>query len=115
MAAFGIVATHPTASRAHVFSHASTPTGRIFEIWKGAANTANPFWVDGDGDVMAAPISSPSIATTATDGFFYIRSCAGAPTGVPSNDATGRVPMVYDRTNDKLYVYNTAWVGVTLS
>lgn len=115
MANFGIVAAHPTAGRAHVFAHTGTPTGNIFEIWKGSTNSGNPFWVHSDGDVLAAPISSPSIATTATDGFFYIRSCAGTPTGVPANDATGRVPLVYDRTNNKLYVYNTAWVGVTLS
>jgi hypothetical protein len=55
-----------------------------------------------------------AIATNATDGFFYIASCAGTPTGVPTA-YTGRVPMVYDTTNNKFYCYNGAWKGVTLT
>lgn len=55
-----------------------------------------------------------SIATTATDGFLYIPSCAGAPTGVPTTIGSA-VAMVYDTTNNKFYVYNGAWKGVVLS
>ena len=115
MANFGIVAVHPSASRAHTFAHASTPSGNIFEVWTGPGSTANPFYIHSNGDVLATPISSPSIATSATAGFFFIRSCAGAPSGVPANAASGRVACVYDRSNNKLYVYNAGWVGVTLS
>lgn len=115
MAAFGISAFHPSASRAHTFGHASTPSGNIFEIWKGASNSANPFYVHSNGDVLATPISSPAIATDATGGFFWIRSGNGAATGTPTNATTGRVPLYYDYANHKLYAYHGSWRGVTLS
>lgn len=50
-----------------------------------------------------------ALATTATGGFLGIPTCAGTPTGVPANVPTGSVAMVYDTTNNKLYVYNGAW------
>lgn len=56
-----------------------------------------------------------AIATTATNGFTYIATCAGAPTGVPTA-YTGRVPMVFDSTNSKFYIYtNGSWKGTVLS
>lgn len=52
------------------------------------------------------------IATTATDGFLYIPSCAGTPTGVPTT-YTGSLPIVYDSTNLLLYIYvGGAWTVV---
>jgi hypothetical protein len=45
-----------------------------------------------------------ALATNATEGFLVIPSCAGAPTGVPTNVQTGGIPMVYDSTNHFLYV-----------
>jgi hypothetical protein len=59
-------------------------------------------------------ISSAALATTATDGFLYIPSCAGTPTGVPTT-YTGRVPVIYDTSNDKLYIYRGGWKSVTLA
>jgi hypothetical protein len=53
-------------------------------------------------------IGTAAIATTATDGFLYITSCAGPPTGVPTAK-TGRWPLVIDSTNHKLYFYDGAW------
>lgn len=58
--------------------------------------------------------NNSALATSATDGFIYIRTCAGAPTGVPTS-FSGRDPLVYDTTNNKLWAYNGAWKGVVLS
>ena len=56
-------------------------------------------------------LGSAAVATTATDGFLYIPGCAGAPTGTPTSQ-TGRVPLVVDTTNNKLYFYSGgSWVA----
>ena len=54
-------------------------------------------------------VNTAAVATTATDGFLYIPSCAGIPTGTPTTQ-TGRNPLVIDSTNSKLYFYNGSWV-----
>ena len=59
-------------------------------------------------------VGSAALATTDTNGFFYIPTCAGTPTGVPTTK-TGRIPMVYDSTNNKFYMYNGGWKSVTLT
>lgn len=64
--------------------------------------------------VQNVVLGSAALATNVTDGFLYIASCAGTPTGVPTSK-TGRVPMIYDTTNDKFYIYRGGWKGVTLS
>jgi hypothetical protein len=57
----------------------------------------------------------PTSGTTGmTDGFFYIPSAAGAPSGVPTA-ISGRVPMYYDSTNDFFYIYNGAWKKILLA
>lgn len=62
--------------------------------------------IDTAGNVL---VGTPSLATTATDGFPYIPTCAGVPTGTPTAK-TGFAPMVVDSTNNKLYVYiGGAW------
>lgn len=49
------------------------------------------------------------LAVGATNGFPYIPSCAGTPTGTPTA-VTGMIPLIYDRTNNILYAYsNGAW------
>lgn len=54
-------------------------------------------------------INTAAVTTTATDGFLYVSSCAGAPTGTPTS-YTGRIPIVVDSTNNKLYFYSGgAW------
>ncbi len=52
-----------------------------------------------------------ALATNATDGFAYIPTCAGAPTGVPTA-YTGKVAFIYDTTDDALYIYDGAWLHV---
>lgn len=54
-------------------------------------------------------IGNAAIATNATDGFLYITSGAGTPTGTPTG-FTGRVPLYYDTTNHQLWVYDGAWL-----
>ena len=50
-----------------------------------------------------------SRATTATDGFLYVPTCAGTPTGTPTA-ITGFAPIVVNTTNNKLYFYSGgAW------
>jgi len=75
-----------------IFQSDSTPTERMRIV-----NT---------GSVV---IGTAALATTATDGFLYIPTCAGTPTGVPTA-FTGLAPMVIDSTNNKLYFYSGgAW------
>lgn len=64
--------------------------------------------------LQSCVLNNAAVATNATDGFLYIASCAGTPTGTPTA-FTGRVAMVYDTTNNKFYIYNGAWKGVTLT
>jgi hypothetical protein len=54
-------------------------------------------------------IGTAAIATNATDGFLYVSTCAGTPTGTPTT-LTGTAPIVIDTTNNKLYFYSGgAW------
>ena len=60
-----------------------------------------------DDDSITLGVSS--LATTATAGFVYVPSCAGTPTGAPTSYGS-RVPIVVDRSNNRLYFYsNAAW------
>ena len=45
-----------------------------------------------------------ALATTATNGFLHVPTCAGLPTGVPTL-FTGVKPIVFDTTNLKICVY----------
>lgn len=49
--------------------------------------------------------SQVALATNATKGFAYIPTCAGTPTGTPTS-VTGKVPIIVDTTNHKLYFYS---------
>lgn len=54
-----------------------------------------------------------SLSTSATDGFVYIGASAGTPTGTPVA-VTGRVPLTFDSTNNKLYFYSGgSWIDST--
>jgi hypothetical protein len=57
---------------------------------------------------FAGGVEVGSGTTSMTSGFTHIPAAAGAPTGAPTNP-TGNVPMYYDTTNNKIYVYNGAW------
>ena len=68
--------------------------------------------VTSTGSTVLGP--QAALATNATDGFAYIPTCAGAPTGAPTA-FTGKVAMVFDTTNNKLMVYDGGWIGVVLA
>ena len=53
-------------------------------------------------------VGTTALATAATDGFIYDASMPGIPTGTPTA-YSGRVPLVYDTADDRLYVYNGIW------
>jgi hypothetical protein len=99
----------------------STTTGSYQWVWGTDNGNSGRFAIAynnnvGSGDFLTistlgnVAIGSAALATTATDGFLYIESCAGTPTGVPTA-ITGRVPIVFDSTNNKLYVYDGGWLA----
>lgn len=62
-------------------------------------------------------IGVQSISSSATQGFAWIASASGQPTGTPGSYA-GYSPLYYDLSNHKLWVYDSgsaAWRGVVLS
>lgn len=63
--------------------------------------------IDVNKNLVAGPAAG-AIATTATDGFLYVSSCAGVPTGVPTAKS-GMAAVVVDATNHRLYFYDDAW------
>ncbi len=70
------------------------------------------FTVDTNSNIFCG--TAAALATTATEGFLHIPSCAGTPTGTPGTTKTGLVPMVVDTTNGKLYGYfGAAWNDLT--
>jgi hypothetical protein len=63
--------------------------------------------IDANLNVVAG--ASSALATTATNGFLYVPTCAGTPTGTPTA-ITGMAPIVVNTTNNKLYFYSGgAW------
>lgn len=66
----------------------------------------------GNGNGIQAAIDSSNnvvfgtaaLATTATAGFPWIPSCAGAPTGAPTAPYTNAAALIPDTTNNRLYV-----------
>lgn len=74
---------------------------------KTAANSTTPSDVIVGGAAMATPVE---IADNATAGFLHIPSVSGTPSGTPTT-LTGGVPICFSRTDNKIYVYDGAWIG----
>lgn len=88
------------SSQMHVYAQGATNPLLL------GTNNAEKMRIDSNGNVS---IGTAAISTSATDGFLYIPTCAGTPTGTPTTK-TGLAPMVVDSTNNKLYVYiGGAW------
>lgn len=64
---------------------------------------------------LGSVVQGGSVATGATDGFIYISSSAGAPTGTPTSQGNS-LPVEIDRTNNTFNYYSGgAWRTVTPS
>jgi hypothetical protein len=71
------------------------------------ANGSERARITSDGNIVAG--ASAALATTATNGFLYVPTCAGVPTGTPTA-ITGMAPIVVDTTNNRWYFYSGgAW------
>jgi hypothetical protein len=78
-----------------------------FEFYDGTVGVRRLI-LSGLGNVVCG--NTAALATNATDGFLYIPTCAGTPTGVPTA-YTGKVAMVFDTTNNEFYIYDGAWIS----
>lgn len=87
------------------FISQGTNSGMSFWTHNGAWGERGRFDIYGN-----FVIGTAALATTATAGFLYIPTTAGAPTGIPTA-LTGRVPIVFDSTNNKIYVYDGGWIA----
>jgi hypothetical protein len=85
----------------------STTTSDNFPTSGTTNNYTNLILQPNSGNVVIGVGSS--LATTATNGFLCIPTCAGAPTvGPPTGPEpavpVGTVPLIYDTTNNRLYI-----------
>jgi hypothetical protein len=72
---------------------------------RNGVNDVERLRLDAKGNVV---LNIAALATNATDGFLYIPTSVGSPTGIPTT-YTGRSPIEYDTLNDRLYGYNGSW------
>lgn len=93
---------------------ASDMPGRLvfYTTPDGSATLMERMRITNAGNIVLGTQSA--LATNASDGFTYIPTCAGAPTGTPTS-YTGKVAMVFDTTNNRLYVYDGAWISTLLA
>jgi hypothetical protein len=80
------------------------------DIYYGRDPTNGSSRIQGTKGVVCGSLAA--VATNATDGFLYIPTCAGTPTGVPTAYA-GKVAMIFDTTANKLWIYDGGWLGGT--
>lgn len=105
----GFASSNPTNSTAYIAmltntsevrieSGSSNPVPIIISIGTSTTERAR---FDVDGNFI---VGTTALLTTATNGFVYTSAMPGGPSGVPTS-YTGRVPMVFDSTNYKLFAY----------
>jgi hypothetical protein len=110
----------PNAAYLRTSVSSGTGTAVINAAKNGSATVPLLYFQTGSTDALIIDrtqnvrMPDAGLATTATAGFFYIPSGAGAPTGVPSTVTGTTMPMYYDRTNDYLYFYNGSWKKSTV-
>jgi len=72
--------------------------------FRAGASPAVAMTIDSNRNIVAG--ASAALLTTATNGFLYVPTCAGTPTGTPTA-ITGMAPIVVNTTNNKLYFYSS--------
>jgi hypothetical protein len=86
-----------------LLTNGTGPAGdMVFQTRSTSGDVLERLRIDSAGNVI---VNTAAIATSATDGFLYVPTCAGVPTGTPST-LTGRAPIVIDTTNHRLYFYS---------
>jgi hypothetical protein len=94
-----------------VFTVRNDGTADAFTVSDAGADV---FVVQDGGNVV---IGTGAISTSATDGFLYIPSMAGAPSGTPT-DQSNLSAICHDTTNNRLYLYDhvsNAWQYASLT
>lgn len=92
----------------------------LYTIWNSVNNMGFQLRTNNTQRLVVTNLGSviigagSALATTATDGFLYMPSGAGAPTGVPTAQ-TGTVPFYYDTTTHKIWIYDAGWKGVAIA
>lgn len=56
--------------------------------------------------------SGANVATNATNGFTYLPTVSGTPTGVPASLPTGAIPSLIDLTTNIMWLYNSGWTNL---
>lgn len=93
-----------------VISNVAASQDIVFAVG-GMASGNEAMRIDSNQNVS---LGNAALATNATNGFLYIPTSAGAPSGTPTSK-TGRVPLEYDTTNNSLKVYSSSWRDVITS
>jgi hypothetical protein len=100
----GFIKHQPSTAELRLSSGRSAGWGGFMSFYTDTVERAR---ITSTGNVVAG--GSVALATTATNGFLYVPTCAGVPTGVPTA-ITGMAPIVVNTTNNKLYFYSGgAW------
>lgn len=80
----------------------------------GSLTNALSLTLSANGNVVCGGNNGAALATNANDGFFYVPSGAGTPTGTPTA-YTGRIAAYYDTSANKIWFYNGSWRGVLVA
>lgn len=98
-----------SGSSTHQITSAAANGGTALPVQMRVNSNDSTIW-DTAGNVRLGL----AVATSATDGFPYIPANAGAPSGTPTAKS-GFVPIYYDTTNNRIYIYNGAWKYAALT
>ena len=116
----GITVSTPASNLQSWYAFGSPTNGQYGGV-RGRADTEAVFirgartdLIELDGSKNVTLGETVALVTTATDGFVYIPTCSGNPSGTPTSK-TGKVPMVYNTSNNTLHIYNGSWRSVALT